>query len=77
MCMVNDIEKKELVMDIHTLQLAIDTLNGKISRAAGASSDTSLTEWEHGVVAGLVSARNDLEYMLETEVLYRDSKEAA
>lgn len=58
-------------MDISTLQLAIDTLNGKISRAA---SDASKGDWEQGVLAGLVSARNDLEYMLETEVLYRESQ---
>lgn len=61
-------------MDIHTLRVAIDKLNETITRSA----DYPLKghqEWSEGVVAGLVAARNEMEYMLQLEFLYRDSEE--
>lgn len=56
-------------MDIHTLQIAIDTLNGRI---ASLESADPKSDFGMGAIAGLMSARSNLQYMLDTEVMYRD-----
>lgn len=61
-------------MDIHTLQSAIDMIEKRIQRR---SAEYDGGDWEHGVLCGLHSAKVELEYMLETEVKYRESKEVA
>lgn len=58
-------------MDIHTLQTALDTLNGRIARLESAAPTT---DWSKGLMLGLMTARSDLQYILDTEVMYRDSR---
>ena len=58
-------------MDIHTLQTALDTLNGRIARLESADPKS---DFGKGAMAGLMTARSAIQYMLDTEVMYRDSR---